>query len=1406
MTIRHFKDIINDRAYRISSKDRDIFERGSLQSFFGLSDDDMIEFILYDANDNQLPQGESGKLVRYVPMSSDNIRDYFLIEDSTIFQKFNFPAEYFIDVKRLIHEAGYNIGKFKVQITLISRRIGSDNQYERMWISEISPSRTEIKTYPLKNSATEKSDIFTRYSIFTNNSIFRNDLIYQIPNFIEHIEPFGVQQYIENKYGTDFTETIRDNFNINIETFCTQVYDKFVEAVGYAFTNRIYSIKNSNYGKPHQLQQSLQLSADIVYKTTETIISELVDYFLMGGDTPDNIRLDTNRKQAIECIVEGFTTQFNKYEFDENQFLNHLLHIGEGNNHVITTWTGIEDDDFLKDSQLNKALVLKLYEPLPEDIQLNDKVWISKVLSESIIKEVELSDRIESYYNSLRGPNFGLGYDGGIEYQNFEKLFVVGDDTSTDLVKRYINGYGIDADTIKIDYADQNGFIFDNFIHFSSAEERIKNFWYKLQVLDSYNSRLIEIETQSSAASQIERVELTKKIDKLLGSMDGFEMFLYTSNSEFAYPKSSGTPVAITSQDAKTWYNDIVNKTSQYDRNNVNYLNNNIPEFIRSDYNNEEFMLFLDMIGHHFDTIWTYINGVKQLKELHQPSNHKQFRNLIQHMLSSLGWEGKKAFNANYLWEYALGKLPDGTQKYGITPKEASEEVWKRILHNMPYLLKHKGTARSIKAIIASYGIPNSLLTIMEFGGPHHPTDGEYNDFTFEDRTSAVHVKDGAHIIANWKSVGGQYPRAIEANVRPFQITTGNIISSGTFELGFEKISDNYAKLKLQAGSDSVESDPFKFSKEHNSNILVNAITGGYEVLLKTSNGYRIIRDIKLELVTGFSWATLSKMDIGVGFDGIIDEVRIWKEPLNEVAFTNHTKFPDAINGNTTTSYVDDLWFRLDFEVPRDLTSDPNIKNVAINQDYNEPYGVADSFYMANTYPYQYVPYDRTVTAKVPSVGFNYGNKIRFEDSELTGYLNYKSRATKWSFDRSPIDSNRLGLFLSANKELNMDVIKSIGPFHIGDYIGDPSYETLETYPSLDALRRDYFEQLNRNIYEYINLVRYIDKALFNNLEELLPARAKTATGLLIEPHILERNKVRWDRPISTPLYEETDIDVPRPEVISTYEKLETEVETDFTDMDAESIGLSATFVDNIYPDMGGDFVYYECEYRYDGGDLLTEETEKVKAIEIGMNDNSLYNKGFGLYSEPGMNGLGIVTKYFDNGDYKSGYKHILKVKKPTKNRYRVLDGNNYVFQDFDFDNYEVTLMDKEFVQDTVEPPINVPGYFLTEQYARVFLTDENGIILNDGNEYIIPGEVIPGETVVGSMVFTNLIGYFRTHYKFVNGLSLGLEQSYFNGSTQTDNTTPDGLPAVEVFTTNPNVVKVVDTGRTRGEPILRTT
>ena len=48
---------------------------------------------------------------------------------------------------------------------------------------------------------------------------------------------------------------------------------------------------------------------------------------------------------------------------------------------------------------------------------------------------------------------------------------------------------------------------------------------------------------------------------------------------------------------------------------------------------------------------------------------------------------------------------------------DVNKETYKRIFHNLPFLLKTKGTVTGLRTLINTYGIPDTILRISEFGG-----------------------------------------------------------------------------------------------------------------------------------------------------------------------------------------------------------------------------------------------------------------------------------------------------------------------------------------------------------------------------------------------------------------------------------------------------------------------------------------------------------------------------------------------------------------------------------------------------------------------------------------------------------------------------------------------------------------
>ena len=298
MAIKTFKEILENKGYRIESNDRQIFENGTVQSFFGFSDNDCIEFIIYDSNDNQLPQSTYG-MVRYIPMTSENISDYFLIAEGTLLQRYKFPSEYFIDAERLLKEAGYTNGIFKTQITLINKRVGSEKSLDKLWISEISPSRTEIRLFPNTKGVEINGNLQDRFNLLLNGGDFRDDVAKFAIQYVENIKATNIGSVLKQKYGDKWFASFANEYKIqNIDIFVTNIYNKFLESAINEFTGRISDITNINYGKPISTKPTLALNKEDVRKKVEILLVNSINKYLLIPD----IQFGSKKSEKLESI------------------------------------------------------------------------------------------------------------------------------------------------------------------------------------------------------------------------------------------------------------------------------------------------------------------------------------------------------------------------------------------------------------------------------------------------------------------------------------------------------------------------------------------------------------------------------------------------------------------------------------------------------------------------------------------------------------------------------------------------------------------------------------------------------------------------------------------------------------------------------------------------------------------------------------------------------------------------------------------------------------------------------------------------------------------------------------------------------------------------------------------------
>lgn len=334
MAIRGFKEIIDKKGFRVNAKDRAIFEREIGKSYFGLGISDMIEFIVYDSNDNQLPQGDSRQLVRYIPLDVENIRKYFLITQNPSNMKMNGADEYIIDIEKLITEAGYSNGIFKSQVSLLNRKVGSETvDKDKLWIHEISPSRTEIRILPIEDeNEVVYDDLQKRLDILLNGKNFRDDTIYFVKSMVESIKVDDVLKTFLTLNGTvtsgeNYVKLIQSEFKVqNWELFVNQIKEKLVEGAQYFVENRDWNISSNNYGKPLSTPRDLELSVEKIVETLNSILIKVIDKYLPKRTyqeeniltLDEQITLD-EVKQLLKTVTSG--TKYDTDAFDNSQFV-----------------------------------------------------------------------------------------------------------------------------------------------------------------------------------------------------------------------------------------------------------------------------------------------------------------------------------------------------------------------------------------------------------------------------------------------------------------------------------------------------------------------------------------------------------------------------------------------------------------------------------------------------------------------------------------------------------------------------------------------------------------------------------------------------------------------------------------------------------------------------------------------------------------------------------------------------------------------------------------------------------------------------------------------------------------------------------------------------------------------------
>jgi len=376
-------------------------------------------------------------------------------------------------------------------------------------------------------------------------------------------------------------------------------------------------------------------------------------------------------------------------------------------------------------------ILFKLYQPLPLDIQVKSNLWVVDEKVTPYIFNINLDKLITLPPGpKLRGPNFDIDIPNqnnvATPYQTYDGLISNFQSLSTSSYQQLLSLITSQSIDINVDYSDRSNFIF-----FSSAESRLNNFYTKVKEIEDLKNNISTYTAlTSSRPNLINDLNLaTASINNLISQFDGYEYYLYFESSSYTWPKTnSSLPYTLaTTASAASWYNLATGSAATYDEDNSNYIINTLPIFVKDDGNNAQYITFLNMIGHYFDNIWIYLQAVTDINLANNNLEQGVSKDLVYYVLQSLGSKLYNPYGDSDNIEFLIGNsgsanfdnnfTSTGSYLNAIPRKDLLAETYKRIYHNLPLLLKTKGTTYGLQTLVSTFGITGSTLQVKEYGG-----------------------------------------------------------------------------------------------------------------------------------------------------------------------------------------------------------------------------------------------------------------------------------------------------------------------------------------------------------------------------------------------------------------------------------------------------------------------------------------------------------------------------------------------------------------------------------------------------------------------------------------------------------------------------------------------------------------
>ena len=614
------------------------------------------------------------------------------------------------------------------------------------------------------------------------------------------------------------------------------------------------------------------------------------------------------------------------------------------------------------------------------------------------------------------------------------------------------------------------------------------------------------------------------------------------------------------------WYNTMESIAEDYDSNNINSLVNNLPEFLQTGNQHKVLRDFVNMLGEQFDLLRSYIDNYHNIYKLGYKNPNGMPDNLLPIIGSSLGFDLRNPLSGS------LDNYLESTRGDEVGDKKAVASLWTKILNNLIYIYKSKGTQESINTLLSMYGHDPSSFTLTEYGGSreeHNPsilTNNVANDIkngiknvkgnvSFlekqEPMKSLNFSKKENKLALDWY-VNDAEPNGVEFVMKTTRTNNEQTIlrssgSSGTGDNWDVRIvpsasSDTVGKVEFRLNSSvgsagAIQNNAVTMSTDYIDNINDNKffnvmlqkdivtnsaeVTQSYSLFVARKDGDSI-KDVQhVSMSTSnvnanqnfmtASGQTSNNFIIGDEMTGSIAEVRAWDTAISMSKFKQHTLNYKSVVGNTATAPRDNLIYHFPLDEGKNSTIIKDISSTKKIKSFDKPLSSQSRL--------------SAVTSSVSTVK-NYSFQVRGTDAiksdrqyyigsnlKYYGELNPSSKTLGMPYNPQNNQAiiNKYGKSYSYVDAIDALIVNAMSDFVLDDYLDD--YDNNGIYDELITLRKQLIDErlIKVDVVKNLSLVenRVQDPSFIESIEKLVPAKTKLEFSYEVKNDTLFRPRIK---------------------------------------------------------------------------------------------------------------------------------------------------------------------------------------------------------------------------------------------------------------------------------------------------------